>query len=187
MLTSKHQLRKTILTQLSAMDPQQATTWSQQACKRLGRLEVFQQSRRVFIYVSFRHEVQTHDLIRDLLDGDKTVTVPRVTDSKTMQPVAITHWNQLAPDRHGIFAPVNGQPDRQPPDVCVVPGVAFTIGGDRLGYGSGYYDRFLAGHRNLATIGLAFECQVVDPIPTQPHDRPVNILVTPTRTVYTNR
>jgi len=87
-----------------------------------------------------------------------------------------------APDVAAVF-PVVGDIV----DVVIVPGLAFTERGDRLGQGGGWYDRFLAGVRaDCVTIGVCFDEQVVAAIPVEPHDVPVDRVVTPTRTIVTS-
>ena len=68
------------------------------------------------------------------------------------------------------------------PDVLFVPLVGFTAQGDRLGQGGGHYDRWLAEHPNTVAIGLAWDCQLVEDLPSEPHDVPLSAVVTPTRT-----
>ncbi|MGF7153054.1 5-formyltetrahydrofolate cyclo-ligase [Novosphingobium gossypii] len=67
------------------------------------------------------------------------------------------------------------------PDVVVVPLVAFTARGHRLGQGGGHYDRWLAAHPGVTAIGLAWDCQLAEKLPVEPHDRPLAAVVTPTR------
>lgn len=67
------------------------------------------------------------------------------------------------------------------PEVLVVPLVAFTAGGHRLGQGGGHYDRWLAAHPDVPAIGLAWDCQIVEELAVEPHDRPLAAVVTPTR------
>lgn len=67
------------------------------------------------------------------------------------------------------------------PDVVIVPLVGFTADGERLGQGGGHYDRWLADHPDTLAIGLAWDCQLVDDLPNEPHDQPLAAVVTPTR------
>lgn len=80
----------------------------------------------------------------------------------------------------GMFQPVGDSPATVP-DVLIVPLVGFTADGHRLGQGGGHYDRWLAEHPGRITIGLAWDCQLVDSLPTESHDRPLDAIVTPTR------
>ncbi|MDE2563804.1 MAG: 5-formyltetrahydrofolate cyclo-ligase [Sphingomonadales bacterium] len=86
----------------------------------------------------------------------------------------------LEPDPHGAMQP-GADAGTIVPDVLFVPLVGFTAGGHRLGQGGGYYDRWLAAHPGTIAIGLAWDCQLVDALPVEPHDHPLQAVVTPTR------
>lgn len=133
------------------------------------------------VYVSCRSEVHTHDLIWALWERDKIVTVPKVGESGRMEAHRIDDWQQLAPGPFGILAPAGTCAFSGRLDLCLTPGLAFTERGDRLGYGRGHYDRFLAARPELLAVGLAFDCQLIERIPTDQHDRPMNLIVTPSR------
>ncbi len=137
----------------------------------------------LFVYVSCRSEVQTHDLLRALWERGKIVTVPKVVESGQMEAHRIDAWEQLTPGPFDILSPVGTSAATGRLDLCLTPGLAFTARGDRLGYGRGHYDRFLAARPDLVTIGLAFDCQLIERIPTDPHDRPINLIVTPSRVI----
>ena len=70
--------------------------------------------------------------------------------------------------------------------VCIVPGLAFTEKGARLGYGGGFYDRFIAAYPEITTIALAYEAMITDSLPVQEHDMTVELIVTEERTVLCN-
>ncbi|MEZ5679735.1 MAG: 5-formyltetrahydrofolate cyclo-ligase [Erythrobacter sp.] len=80
----------------------------------------------------------------------------------------------------GLLQPFSDAPEMTP-DILIVPLVGFTATGARLGQGGGHYDRWLADHPATVAIGLAWDCQLVDDLPTEPHDRPLAAIVTPTR------
>jgi 5-formyltetrahydrofolate cyclo-ligase len=78
-----------------------------------------------------------------------------------------------------LFPEDDPPPDSTRPDVVIVPGIAFTAAGDRLGQGGGWYDRFLVGIRDdCVTIGVGFEPQLVDELPTEPHDVVLDLVIT---------
>ena len=86
----------------------------------------------------------------------------------------------LVPDPYGAMQPPADAPDARV-DVAIVPLLGFTAAGQRLGQGGGHYDRLLAVQPALVPIGLAWDCQLVDALPLEPHDRPLRAVVTPTR------
>lgn len=147
----------------------------------------------LFIYVNFRSEVETLELIKRCLSQGVRVAVPLVDASAVrMTPLLIKDpEHDLIPGYYNIPEPDPGKSLRLDPseiDAAVIPGSVFDIHGGRLGYGGGYYDRFLVNDAPQAKrIGLAFELQVVDKVPVEPHDQPLDILVTEKRVVDITR
>ena len=133
----------------------------------------------VFVYVSSDSEVRTHELIAALLAQGKTVAVPRVLPERgVMQAVVIRGLDDFAPGRFGIPEPTTHEPLEQTPDVTIVPGLAFTRTGARLGQGGGYYDRYLADHPATYKVGVCFNEQLADLLPTNAHDIYMDEVVT---------
>jgi len=152
-----------------------------------------QQWSTLFIYVNFRSEVETLELIKKCINRDIRVAVPLVDASAVrMIPLLIKDPEQdLVPGYYNIPEPDPKKSLRLEPgeiDAAVIPGSVFDIHGGRLGYGGGYYDRFLLNDAPQAKrIGLAFELQVVDKVPLEPHDQPLDILITEERIVNITR
>lgn len=151
-------------------------------------------ARRWHVYVSYRSEVATHDLIRELLARGDEVFVPDVLPDETMAALPLAAWTDLEPGRFGILTPRSRPPSANPSvatvppgkfqlDVCLLPGLGFTAQGDRLGYGRGNYDRFLAAHPQPLTIAMVFDEQLVAELPTEPTDHRVDLIVTPTQVI----
>jgi 5-formyltetrahydrofolate cyclo-ligase len=147
-------------------------------------LQQIESAKVICCYVSFRSEVETRDLIRQLLQQDKSVVVPWCKGDE-LRLTRIESMNDLAPRTLGLLEPVQSireDSDRQvsPVDVEVflVPGLAFTPAGDRLGYGRGYYDRTLAQCPDSWKIGVAFDVQIVEAIPVNRLDIRMNSVVT---------
>lgn len=92
---------------------------------------------------------------------------------------------QLVPGPWRMLQPADGD-EPVVPDVVVVPLLAFTADGHRLGQGGGHYDRWLGAHPDVPAIGLAWDCQIAEQLPLEPHDRPLGAVVTPTR-IYEGR
>lgn len=146
------------------------------------------QAQAVFLFVSHGSEVQTHPLIDALLAMGKRVAVPLILPRKDdpdrrMLAVPIASMDDLVPGVMGILSPPRPNTESSfTPDLVLAPGVAFARASPgrvvRLGYGGGYYDRYLARHPGVATVGLAFEEQLVAALPETPHDVPLQSLVT---------
>lgn len=153
---------------------------SQCIYKQVMAWSVFQDAHCVACYVSMDNEVDTHGVIASALKMGKQVCVPVTQKKGVMHFQEILGLDELRPVRFGLLEPVYqaekvvGADDL---DLVIVPGIAFDWQGNRLGFGGGFYDRFLAPC--LATrVGLAYAFQMVDAVPIENHDVQMDVLVT---------
>ncbi len=182
----KQVIRNEIRQKLAAMSEEHRHRDSTIACSRLCSLEAFQHARVVMLYMSLATEVDVTSIALKCFQLGKTVCVPKV-DWKRRDMIAVEvnaiDDRVMDIDEHGIRTPKHGQPI--PPsmlDLVVSPGLAFDAHGRRLGRGGGFYDRFLSRTRDSAVrVGIAFDGQVIDDIPTQDHDVMVDIVITERR------
>ena len=149
--------------------------------RRLIHLSSYQTNRVIFIYVSKPTEVDTLEIIRYSLRMGKRVAVPRcIPDTYQMQFYFIRSMEDLTPGMFGVLEP---SAERCQPvsdlrhGLCVVPGISFDSKGYRLGYGKGYYDRFLSSFGGQ-TVGICYRACVPWILPHGYYDRPVDMLVT---------
>jgi 5-formyltetrahydrofolate cyclo-ligase len=136
------------------------------------------QARTLFVYISRADEAPTHAFIDTLVDARRQVLVPVIERTQGMHAVAFPGWAALRPGALGILTPPPAEVWGGSIDCVVVPLVGFTSAGARLGYGGGYYDRWLARHAAVPALGLAFACQRVDTLPHSSHDIPLASIVT---------
>lgn len=137
----------------------------------------------IALYMSIGFEVETALLAQHLLAQNKIVLAPRVLPEKKMEFARISSLDDLVPGAMNIPEPRNDLPGIGPeqfsPHLVLVPGLAFDRFGNRLGYGGGYYDRFLAScERNFPLAGVAFECQLFPFIFARPWDIPLDCVYT---------
>ncbi len=157
--------------------------------QKLDKLDCVKRAKTIMCYVSFGSEVYTHDIINTWISQGKQVCVPRVVKNKgkSMEAVKISSLHELEPGTYGVLEPTSGQKNVVSPDsidVVIVPGCAFDLHKNRMGYGAGYYDRFL----NLISdsclkVGVAFDFQIMDEIPWDEHDIPMDIIITEERNI----
>ncbi|MGE5591871.1 MAG: 5-formyltetrahydrofolate cyclo-ligase [Bacillota bacterium] len=181
---SKASLRLRLAAVREGLSPAERAARSHEAAARLLGLPAYRQARSLMVYVSFRTEVETGGLIQAALADGKVVLVPKVQrQPKSLLACRIRRFPEdLQPGAYGILEPAPAASEPWPPeqiDLVVVPGLGFDRRGRRLGYGGGYYDRFLAGpaSRGVA-VGLAFAEQVVGALPADPFDRSLDLIVT---------
>jgi 5-formyltetrahydrofolate cyclo-ligase len=150
----------------------------------------WQRAQNVLLYVPLPDEIDVRLLWPAALTSNKTLCLPRFNPEKEAYDACqlVDPGVDLVHGRFGVPEPgINGLtiPLNQL-DVALVPGVGFTPDGHRLGRGRGYYDRLLAGVRGLK-CGVAFDLQVVDSLPFEPHDVCLDCLLTPTRKLSAER
>jgi 5-formyltetrahydrofolate cyclo-ligase len=105
---------------------------------------------------------------------DKLLAFPRISEKGTLLFFLGSVFEAGA---HGVSEPVDGT-EAPPPDLVIVPGLAFDLNGARLGRGKGYYDRWLETNPSVRTLGICFKCQMLEKIPAEPHDVRVNAILT---------
>lgn len=183
----KTQLRRQLLQSRDRIPPERRRAKSLQITERLLNLPVVQAADCVFIYVAFRSEVLTQPAISALLARGAAVCVPWTdTIARRLIPARITTLDQLTPGAMGIPEP-NPRHLQEVAlgsiDVVVLPGAGFDCLGWRIGYGGGYYDRFLRSG-TFQTVGIAFEEQIVPDVPHDPAvDCPVREVLTESRRI----
>lgn len=180
---AKRELRQTVISRRDALPDTIRDEASRLIRTRLLALPVIQAAHSLFIFISYSSEVDTHPLISTLLEAGRRVAVPKIVDKTTMLSVPIKGWEGLQPDRMGILTPTGNTHDDGPFDVAITPGVAFTEAGARLGYGRGYYDRWFSRHSVDTKIAVCFEEQIVDAVPMDEYDLPVDLIVTEKRII----
>lgn len=176
-------MRRHFLAIRDRMSAEERGVLSERIASFLLSLPLFADKQVFFIYCHYQSEVATIPLLDHCLEQGKTVGVPLCQpEQSSMRAVGIADvQGDLVPGYKGIPEPRNGA--RVVPsasiEVALVPGVVFDRCGNRLGYGAGFYDRFLALEAPQAIrIGLAFSCQLADMIPPLPHDVPMDMVVT---------
>lgn len=181
---SKKTLRTRVIAARESISPSDRAAMSAAITQGVTAHSRFQEARCVSLYSSFGAEFDTTALIAAAHAEGKIVVLPRVDRAtKSLAMHIVNPTTTLHPDKWGIPEPAPDAPlaEIERIDFVLVPGVAFDRLGNRLGYGAGFYDRFLLKVSASATrLVAAFDCQIVDTVPVEPHDQRVHFLVTPT-------
>lgn len=175
----KPELRVILKNKRDSIEPRQRHLWDQQLHSQLFELEQYQQADLIMLYLSFGTEVNTWPILDHAWQMSKHVAVPKIRKyPKEIIAVKITDKNQLQPGVWGISEPISGTViEPKHIDLIIVPGLAFNQEGYRIGYGGGYYDRFLPQVRGYK-VGLCHPPFLVD-IPVYPWDQPVDQVIVP--------
>ena len=173
----KAELRKKIFQEMKTLSQEQKQAMDQVLTERFLQHPFYQEAKTIATYLSFPHEFQTQELIKRMLKDGKKVLIPKTYPKGRMEFV-VYDPKQLAKTSFGLLEPQGDLEVVEPSqiDLIHVPGLAFTREGYRIGYGGGYYDRYLehfAGH----TMSTIYPCQVQE-FNSENHDIPVQEVLT---------
>ncbi len=172
---NKKELRKATKTKVAQLSTKEKTLEARCVFAHIENSDIFKGSKNIMIFASLPDEIPTHGTIERWAQS-KNIFLPRVNgddlDIIKYQP------GTLHKGSYDIMEP-EGNDTVNPAilDLIIVPGVAFDKDGNRLGRGKGFYDRFLS-QTHAVTIAVCFDCQLIDHIPTEPHDLPAQFVVT---------
>jgi 5-formyltetrahydrofolate cyclo-ligase len=181
-MQDKPALRKELLKRREQIPPEVRKAKNRLIQERLLSCDEFRNAGIIFFFASFRTEVDTAELIKTSLSAGKRVVLPKVdTDRQQLLLYEIRDFGELAPGYMGIPEPSlqEKQMNINEVDLVIIPGAGFDAAGNRIGYGGGYYDRLLSGlQKHIPVFAPAYEEQIVDFLPSEPHDIKVRMIVT---------
>lgn len=177
--SEKSEIRKWVKAQRKALDAATEARWNESVCSQLLNLSEIRQAFCVYCYASLPGEVGTWRFIEALLRQGKYIAVPKVK-GKELEFYSISGKKDFEEGVMGIMEPkVSCLKIRDPQAPVIVPGIAFDREGNRIGYGGGYYDRFFQREPHHRRIAVAYDFQILDRIPPEAHDKPVDCIITP--------
>ena len=186
---SKSELRKRVMEARKAIPAAEAKERSSLIQQQVLSMEEYAKASTIMLYLDFRNEVQTDQIIIDALSKGKRISIPvSDTATKRLTPSQIVEYpGDLTEGTYGILEPKTDcirplEPEEL--DLIIVPGVAFDEECNRLGYGAGFYDRFLPRTKpGTVFMALAFEMQIYAKVYHQSHDCPVHFVITENRVI----
>ncbi|HAA08579.1 MAG: 5-formyltetrahydrofolate cyclo-ligase [Syntrophomonadaceae bacterium] len=178
-LAWKKQIRNEMKERRQKMTSTEVEQLSGQVRQRLEELNPIQNARSIMAYASINNEIDLVPLMVKWHEEGRTILLPRVEDNGRMEAVKWTGWDQIKSGPFGIREPLGEPFDPALIDVVLTPGLVFDYKGYRLGYGKGYYDRFLPRLSNSAFIcGIGYEFQVIENVYPHEGDIPMHWIVT---------
>ena len=178
----KEAIRRRLLRLRRSMDEEKRLKLSREIKRNLFDLPEYRSAEVVMFYMAHDKEVETRVMIAESLNS-KRVLLPKVDIKEgKIVPVEIKNLDDVEKGAFGIYEPRGGEEYSGRIDMVIVPGIAFDLRGYRIGYGKGFYDRFLKKVSSLK-VGLAFDFQVVDRIIEDVNDVPVDIVITEKRII----
>ncbi len=142
------------------------------------------------VYSDFGNEVRTKRIIDYLLDHNREVYLPKCNVfDETFVPIKISKNTKYSVNKYGISEPAEDIKENEliKLECVIVPGIAFDVNGNRIGFGCGYYDKFLKEHNLLFKIALCYDFQVIDNIKSSEHDVPMDVIFTEKRIIECRR
>jgi len=194
----KQEIRSRLLAARNSLSADEKSMHDKKLKEKLFATRQYQKCCNLFCYISFKSEIDTHEIIMQSLADGKRVFVPRV-EGRDMEFYQIEGLDGLVaskfgvpepgPDNNRIFSAEDTADDEQlNANLMILPGLAFDPAGNRIGYGAGYYDRYLQSHKNIGfyRIALAYDFQLIDRIEADEQDVAVDMIITPTKIIISS-
>jgi 5-formyltetrahydrofolate cyclo-ligase len=185
MSEEKARVRDILRKRKDAMTPEERAEKSGLIARHLMLL--IAEGETVMVFTSKEKEVNTRPLIEALFEQKNPVVVPIIQkEDVSLRLSYIRNMSVLVPSTFGVPEPIGNEIPAKPQDVdtIILPMLGFDRAGGRIGYGAGYYDRFLEKNPGLTKIGIAFGCQEMDGLPIDPNDVRMDLIVTEDGVVY---
>lgn len=174
---TKSELRKHIRDQKRAMTQEQILEAGQKLQELFLGTKQYADAKTIYGYMPYNQEVRTIPMMKQALADGKRVAVPKVYGDQ-MRFIYITDFDRMENSDFGIPEPIDDDPVAEDPDALVLmPGLAFDKEGHRIGYGGGFYDKFLQREPNHPTVALCYDFQIVPEIPVEDYDIPVDLVL----------
>lgn len=173
----KKALRKRIREQKRAMTQLQIEEASRKLTEQFLATEAYRKAKTLYGYLPYNQEVRTVPVLEQALADGKRVAVPKVYGEE-MRFIYLTDLSQVETGYAGIPEPISDGPIADDPTALVLmPGLAFDKEGHRIGYGGGFYDKFLSAEPTHPTVALCYAFQMVEYLPTEEFDVPVDCVL----------
>ncbi len=183
-METKRHIRKSVLKLRDELPQSTRQSMSRRIIGSLMDTDAYKAAEAILSYVNFKSEVETELLIAEALKCGKKVYCPRI-DEEDMDFYRITNMDDLSEGYKGIREPVpegerllSGRDISLQKCLMIMPGSVFDKERNRIGYGKGYYDRYLERYPQLPTIAVCFECQIVEHVPAEEYDRKPAMILT---------
>lgn len=172
----KKLIRKEVFARRAKWSDEQVEANSRIIAEKIIQTSQFQEASQIYAYIDYNHEVSTRGIIEAAWKTGKQVAVPKVV-GKDLIFYELRSFDQLEEGYYGILEPASGEIVDWEKPLMIMPGVAFDSARHRVGYGGGFYDRFLEVHK-IPTIAIAFDFQIMNEVPVEPTDILPDVVIT---------
>jgi len=177
--TQKQELRKIIRQKITLLSTDECQASDALLYERALALPEFQRANTIFCYVGAKDEINTLPLLDKILAAKKALVIPKCISKGVMEACLIHNLTELQLGKYGILEPISSKPAIKPTeiDLCFVPCLTCSKDGKRLGYGGGYYDRYLM-QANFFKVALCRSSLIVEDLPVEEHDVRMDLVIT---------
>lgn len=187
-MCTKKEVRKYILDKRDSIPTSQRKIWDNKISEFLIKSNFYKRAKVIFTFVSFKSEVDTHRIINYAIDYGKIIGVPKIkSKQRGIEVFKIASLGDLEKGYFGVMEPKDKCTPINPEaiDLILMPGLAFDKKGGRIGYGGGFYDRFLNNlKKKISKIALAYDFQLLDEVPVNSLDVRVDGIITNRKIIY---
>lgn len=186
-MITKTELRKELLEKRALLTKNEIDTMSAEIFAKAELLQCYKSAKTIMLYITFGNEINTIPFLAKAIGDNKTVVTPICEKNRSMKLAVTAGIEGMAKNKMGILEmPLEGTEFIEPEalDLIIVPGLAFTPGGDRIGYGGGYYDTLFSKAEHAVRLCPSFDSFIVDSLPTESHDYKVDIIITELRSFF---
>ncbi len=177
----KSNIRKDYLEKRNKLKEDEILNLSNIICEKILNTNSYEQADSIFTYINMGSEVQTINIINKSINDKKIIAVPLIIGKHNMVFIKINSFDGLVKNKLGIYEPVfdkNKIVDSNDKSLIIVPGVVFAENGYRIGYGGGYYDKYLSENVYMKAIGAAYNIQIAKSVPIDDYDIRLDCIVT---------
>lgn len=176
---NKKQIRQTLLKKRNGLDRSDVIEASQGILEKIIVAEEFELCKQLFLYAPLGNEIDMSKLFYFAKENGKAIGFPKVMSKEEILFYRVQELNELEAGKFGLLEP-NSQwvMECSKLTLMIIPGIAFDLQGYRIGFGAGYYDRYLSKNSPLATFGVAYSWQVFDQIPKEEYDLALTRIIT---------
>ncbi len=179
-ISYKSDIRNNIKKMRNGMSPDSCFEKSRAIAAALLNTTLYKAHMNILLYMAVNHEVDTSMIFEKAVSDGKRVYFPKVY-GKEMQFIKVSSMDEFEEGSYGILEPISDAAADIKEGLIVMPGVAFDKNCNRIGYGGGFYDRYMEKHRELVSCAVCYECQIVEDIPSEPHDIKPDMVITEDR------
>lgn len=176
-MLEKKELRHKMLAKRDKIEKTQKEKWDNAICEKIDFLVQKDKLSVVHTFIPMGNEIDITPLIKNLLSKNITIVCPKALPKRRMENRVLKSLNELENGIYGTQHPADTEEYTGKIDLIIVPGLAFDTEHYRLGYGSGYYDIFLAEQPDALKVGICYPFQVLEKVPTEDHDVQLDMLL----------